>query len=177
MNNTYPTYETLITNTKDEDRLLETKRSLMSIFPRLILFLFSAALVFLSSFWLTGSTVHFLYRILALIPVLIALDIARVYYNDLYVLSRFKITRITGRLSFKYSVPSVNYSDIRGIVVAQGVLGRLLNYGTVFLGTAAYEAHELVLEGVESPNEFAELIEEFRRRSQGSSGLKSAEND
>jgi hypothetical protein len=41
-------------------------------------------------------------------------------------------------------------------------MGRILNYGDIYIGTASTEGHELIIKGVLAPNELAEIIEQFR---------------
>jgi hypothetical protein len=168
----YPTHQELLKqDSLQGDRLFELKRSLRSIFPRLLLFLLASIIVVLANVKSSfdpniGERFSFFFRILGVIPLVICLDILRLHYNDLYIFSRYKLTRISGRISFSYNVPTINYSDIRAIVVEQGFFGRLLDYGNILLGTAAQDKHELILEGVVSPYELSKLIEEFRRSHQ-----------
>lgn len=162
---TYPSFEEILAG-ENPDRLYVTKRSLLSIFPRVLLFLSLCGFVVYVNFSFgTDSNANML-RLVSLLPIGVLLDIIRVHFNDLYVFARYKVIRHKGRISFQYSVPSINYTDIRGIVVSQSFIGRILNYGDVLLGTAAYDGHELVIEGVENPYELAEIIESFRKKNQ-----------
>jgi hypothetical protein len=101
-------------------------------------------------------------RWLALLPLGILLEIGRRYYDCLYIFSVHQVTKIEGRLSLRYNVPSVKYADVKGVVVHQSFWGRLLDFGAINLGTAAQEGDEMVIDGVLSPYELAEFIDKLR---------------
>ena len=166
---TYPTFEDIYTG-GNPDRLFVTKRSLLSLLPRCLLFLLLALIVGYVNIMITTPQTAGYFRWLGLVPLVVLVDLIRIHYNDIYVFSRFKLTKIEGRISFNYSVPSLNYSDIRGLVVSQSFIGRILGYGDIFLGTASTEGHELILQGVSAPEALAEIIEKFRQNSVTNSG-------
>jgi hypothetical protein len=166
---TYPTFEEIYSGA-NPDRLFVTKRSLLSLLPRCLLFLLLALIVAYVNISVATVETGGYFRWLGLVPLVVLLDLIRVHYNDIYVFSRFKLTKIEGRISFNYSVPSINYNDIRGLVVSQSFMGRILGYGDIQIGTASTEGHELVMEGMLDPERLGEIIEKFRQNSQGSSG-------
>lgn len=166
---TYPTFEEIYTGA-NPDRLFVTKRSLLSLLPRCLLFLLLASIVAYVNIRVATEETSGYFRWLGLVPLVVLLDLIRIHYNDIYVFSRFKLTKIEGRISFKYSVPSINYSDIRGLVVSQTFMGRILGYGDIQIGTASTEGHELVLEGMLNPEKLSEIIEKFRQKSEGVGG-------
>jgi hypothetical protein len=161
----YPTFAELSSGS-NKQRLFTFGPCLESHAHRIALFLFLTLVVIIINLNAMPLGIPDYYRWLSLVPIGVGLNLLRVYYNDIYILGAEKISREHGRISFFFSVPSINYSDIRGIIVQQGFWGRLLDFGNVLLGTAAYEGHELVLEGVKAPNELASLIEEFRKSNQ-----------
>lgn len=164
----YPNFSELLAN--KSERLLEVHRSLWSIMSNMIIFLALVVIVYLINYFYPRYTVPrtipliggATLRWLAVFPVLMLLEIIRRYHDDLYVFHRDYIKHLGGRLSLSYSVPALNYSDIRSIWVDQDVMGRILNYGTVILGSAAEEENELWIEGVRGPQELANLVEELR---------------
>lgn len=99
---------------------------------------------------------------LTLVPILISLEFMRRYHNDLYVFEKDQVKQISGRLSLQYKIPIVKYLDIRAITVEQGLFGRLLNYGTVALGTASSEGNELEIAGIANPLHVATKIDDLR---------------
>jgi hypothetical protein len=101
-------------------------------------------------------------RWLTLLPLGILLEMVRQHFDHLYVFAHNKLTKIEGRYSFRYNVPSIKYSDIKGIVVEQSFWGRVFNYGDVHLGTAAQEQSELIMESIGDPYRIAELVEQLR---------------
>lgn len=109
-------------------------------------------------------------RWLALIPALLLLEIFRRRFDDLYVLRDERILHHDGKLSLKYMVPTIRYSDIRAITVYQDLLGRLLDYGDIDVGTAAQDGAEISFYGVRSPRELARLLDEFRNYHRSKNG-------
>jgi hypothetical protein len=109
-------------------------------------------------------------RWLALIPAGLLLEILRRLYDDLYILRDERVLHQDGKLSLKYSVPAVRYSDIRAITVYQDLLGRILDYGDVDIGTAAQAGAEISIYGVRSPKELARVLDEFRNYHRAKTG-------
>jgi membrane protein YdbS with pleckstrin-like domain len=99
---------------------------------------------------------------LYLIPLGFAIESLRRYHDDLYIFERERIIHKGGRLSLQYSVPSIRYIDIRAITVNQSIYGRIFDYGSIELNTAAEDTSELVLAGVRSPITLARVIEDIR---------------
>lgn len=160
MSNYQPATELL---SSTQEPLMEIKRS-----PRSMLGLISCAgistlvvtLIFFSaSSEMMGS--QFLLA-LYLIPLGFAIESLRRYHDDLYIFERERIVHKGGRLSLQYSVPSIRYIDIRAITVNQSIYGRIFDYGSVELNTAAEDTSELILSGVRSPIELARVVEDIR---------------
>lgn len=105
-----------------------------------------------------------LIRWAVLIPLGFFLAILHYRFNNAYELDNTNICRQEGRLSFRFRCPSVRYDDIRGITVHQSFWGRILDYGSIELGTSATGKMELMIEDVRAPNELADLIEILRRK-------------
>lgn len=163
---TYPTLEEIL-QCEDDDCLFSTQRSLFSVMPKIFMFFLLVGLVvWINSFFgedFAGRYPwYFQPRVLGIFPLLMLVEIARVYYNDLYILGRERVRRHQGRLSLQYNVPSVMYKDIRLVSVSQSFWGRIFDYGSIFLGTAAQDEVELIIEGVASPYELSGLIEQLR---------------
>lgn len=96
------------------------------------------------------------------LPVSLALETIRRYYNDLWVFDSHRVTHHAGRLSLKYNVPVIKYIHIRAITVSQSILGRILNYGDIYLGTAGEDGNELIVRGVTSPRKLSHHIDMLR---------------
>ncbi len=164
---TYPSIDRILKGSNRAE-LLCIMRSPLSLIPNIILFLLLIFLLLLANLYLPQYLQYipiissFSLRWLGIIPLLVLLETARRYYNDLYVLGEVSIFRKTGRLSLNYSVPSVRYTDIRGIFVFQPFWGRVFGYGHVYVGTAAQGDAELSIEFVSAPYQLARLIENFR---------------
>jgi membrane protein YdbS with pleckstrin-like domain len=98
-----------------------------------------------------------------LIPTVLGLETIRRYYNDRYIFSDDRLIHQTGRISFKYTVPVVNLAHVRVITVSQSLLGRLLNYGTIYVGTAGETGNEVEVIGIISPRKLAQRLEILRK--------------
>lgn len=153
----------------DKDSLLEIKRPFRANMALLIYFLLSVVayvIINATAASLSPEDYPFLQvlspRWLIIVPFILLVEMVRRHLDHLYVFSHNKLTKIEGRLSFKYNVPSIKYSDIKGIVVHQSFWGRVFDYGQVALGTAAQDEAELVMDGVGNPYGVAELIEQLR---------------
>jgi hypothetical protein len=165
----YPPLEELVAG-PDRANLLEIRRSPRATLARSVLcaiiFIFVVALNFeFSEIALPASLRlmnHFSLRWLYLIPIVFAADIVRRNHNDLYVVGLSRITHQKGRLSLQYALPSLKYSDIRGIAIEQGLLGRLFDYGDVFMGTGAQDEWEVHLIAVPAPRELVRMIDSLR---------------
>jgi membrane protein YdbS with pleckstrin-like domain len=165
----YPSFEQLITS-GEKTRLLQVKRSLRSIIPNIFYFLVSVFIVYLLNYYFYDYEPpqsipvlkHLSVRWLAIIPIVFLIEIIRRYHDDLYIFEIQRLTHLEGRLSLSYSVPVINYIDIRAITVYQDIFGRIFDYGTVSIGTAAKDADELIISGIRAPVELAKLVDEFR---------------
>ncbi|MBX7144143.1 MAG: PH domain-containing protein [Oligoflexia bacterium] len=189
----YPSFKDII-SAPDKNRLLEVRRSLLSIIPNIVYFLISLGIVGLLEYYFYDVEMpdvpvirHLSLRWLAIIPIIFLLEVFRRYHNDLYIFADHRLTHLEGRLSLSYSVPMINYSDVRAIVVDQDIFGRILDYGTIAIGTAAVDGNELIMHGVRAPVELASIVDEFRnhsksqradeRKSMSSRGLTSSSKD
>ena len=78
--------------------------------------------------------------------------------------NRFYITKKRIIHQYKFlskSSSTVKYSQITDIHYTQGIFGRLLNYGEIHVNTAGTTFMELVLFGIENPEEVEEQIEKL----------------
>jgi membrane protein YdbS with pleckstrin-like domain len=169
----YPNFDEIIQGTEREQLLL-VKRSLRSVIPNIFYFFCATAIVAMLEYYLYDVPMpdlpvirHLSVRWLALIPVVFLLEIVRRYHDDLYIFGEHRLTHLEGRLSLSYSVPMISYVDVRAITVKQDIFGRLLDYGTIEIGTAAVEGNEVTIQGIRAPVELAALIDEFRTFSKG----------
>ena len=113
-------------------------------------------------------------RIIGLVPLGFLLEILRRRYNNLYQFGIHRVTHKKGRVSLQYEVPVIKYGDIRAINVRQRFWGRVLDYGSVSIGTAAQQDDEMLIEGVRAPEELARLIDFLRTKSDESESTEAA---
>lgn len=164
--------------------LLVIRRSIRSMLPLCGILALSLVVVYslTGAYKDTGlfSRISFLptlsVRWLALVPAGLLLEILRRLYDDLYILRDERVLHQDGKLSLKYSVPAVRYSDIRAITVYQDLLGRILDYGDVDVGTAAQAGAEISIYGVRSPKELARVLDEFRNYHRAKTGEVTRDN-
>lgn len=177
----YPTVHDLVNGDQGLGGTFSTHRSLKSLLRQIIYLGFSLAVLGIFEFgtlYLFGASWRskipyigqFSFRWFALVPIGIFLELARCYYNDVYVLERERIVHHAGLLSWTYHMPSISYGDIRAIQVNQGIIGRILNFGDIELSTAAQERSELLITGIHNPREFCRIIEDMRSWHRGGDG-------
>lgn len=66
-----------------------------------------------------------------------------------------------GILSFHQLVIEIKYTKVLGVQIDQSILGRILNFGDVSVGTAESSQKEITLYGIANPLRF---VEEIKRR-------------
>ena len=93
-----------------------------------------------------------------LTPAAIWLSLIYRMYNVLYMVNERGIETTVGRLSLCQDVTQIRYEDIRSLETKQTLPDRLLDVGTVEVGTAATKEVEVSLRGVASPAEVREMI-------------------
>lgn len=97
-----------------------------------------------------------IYRIIC---VTFALEALRNYYNNLYLIGRRRLITLTGVLGLHYKRSSINYGDVREVKIKQSIFGRVLNYGTLKIGTASTKTHEIVFKDVHNARALRRYIE------------------
>lgn len=138
--------------------------------PQLLLFLVACGATILLSHYLPGSVVKgplfsygektlFLHLPLFwLVPVgILSFSVLRIF-DVKYTLDGEGIEAVEGLLGFRKTVARVNYEDIRGIESNQTIIERLLDVGSVSIGTAATGDSEIRFSGIASPLELKTLI-------------------
>ncbi|NDC38649.1 MAG: PH domain-containing protein [Proteobacteria bacterium] len=113
-----------------------------------------------------GTAVTLALPILWLIPVAWLSMILFRIYNVRYVADSRGIEARSGILSFAQQITRVRYEDVRSIESEQSILERLLDVGTVWIGTAASTGVEVHLAGVAAPKSVQEFIQNERDRRQ-----------
>lgn len=169
---TYPTFEEIIARKGDRE-LFRTYRSYSSLIPLILLFLFflimSLILTNLSAnpfgLWMQNA-LGISSRWFSLPAAVVLLEIIRRRNNDAYVLGREMLSHYGGRISLKYYIHIIKYKDIRAVNVLQSFSGRMLNYGTLEVSTAAQKEGDVYFYGVSSPIELAGIIDKFRSENQ-----------
>jgi len=101
-----------------------------------------------------------------LMPFCTFLNLCYRIYNVRYVVNTRFIEARIGILSLKQRLTRVRYEDVRSIESDQTLVERFFNIGNVQIGTAASGEVEVVLEGIDSPREVQEMIQNERDKRQ-----------
>ena len=91
----------------------------------------------------------------------LAISLYRIF-NVTYILDRVGIEAWNGILSFNHTITRVRYRDIRGADVMTTIWGRLFNFGTINVGTAASSSWEIEMNGVRCPRKLQMFL--FKQR-------------
>jgi membrane protein YdbS with pleckstrin-like domain len=166
----YPSFQDLQDCRPSDGVLFTSRRALRSSITYIALFLLTSGLVFFTYYqvghWTLSDTGFGRYvsvKWLAIIPFYFLFELVRRQVDDLYEFEAHHLTCKGGRVSLSYTVPSVKYIDIRAIRVRQDIFGRIFNYGTLELATAAQEETEIFLECIVGPKELALLVDDLRQ--------------
>lgn len=130
------------------------RRSYRSMIGRILLVLLGFYFTYRVSNVLPDRLINVFYGIFSLL----GLEILHRVYNSKYEITKQHAIQHTGILSLVYNKVTVNLEDIRDIKVHQTLLGRLLNFGTVTLSTAAEAYEEVAFSGIKNPKFIAEIL-------------------
>lgn len=113
----------------------------------------------------TGSTRYELHLpLLILVPGFFLSKILIHIYNSVYTIDESGIEAQVGLVSFNLRQPKLRWEDIRGIEPSQNIWERLLNIGTVKVGSAMTQEAEIVMEGVANPKAIQLLVNAERAK-------------
>ncbi|RMG44027.1 MAG: PH domain-containing protein [Candidatus Dadabacteria bacterium] len=87
-------------------------------------------------------------------------------YNVKYIVDSRGVELRVGILSLRQRVVRVRYEDIRIVEKEQTISERILDIGTVEIGTAATGSIEIIFSGVAAPQEVQDMIQSERDRRQ-----------
>ncbi|MFH1402839.1 MAG: PH domain-containing protein [Candidatus Altiarchaeota archaeon] len=112
-------------------------------------------------YWLIGGflTITFIFAIFG-IPILIL---------GVLKMNRWKYEVTSERIKVKYGFLSTTKREadldkIQDIIIKQGMVGKLLNYGTLYFNTAGSTGYELVFSNVSSPDDLKEKFREMKNK-------------
>ncbi len=111
--------------------------------------------------WLVGTTVvsGVVISLLCITPLVIAFLEAR--FESLTVTSQRSVWR---RGIFSKATSEVQHDDIRNIQIKQGFFDQILKIGTVSISSAGQDDMEIVVTGVQRPQEFVEMVRTYQSR-------------
>jgi uncharacterized membrane protein YdbT with pleckstrin-like domain len=85
-------------------------------------------------------------------------------FNVQYTLDSLGIETRTGILGMRQMIKRIRYEDIRSIEVKHTLIDRIVNTGSVFIGTAATTDIEIQMSGVLGADEISDMIQKERDR-------------
>jgi uncharacterized membrane protein YdbT with pleckstrin-like domain len=89
-------------------------------------------------------------------------------YNVRYTITERGVEAEIGVIALHRRLVRVWFEDVRGVQTKQNLLGRVLGFGNLEIGTAATGTVEVVLRGIATPNEVQEMIQRERDKRQKS---------
>jgi hypothetical protein len=102
--------------------------------------------------------------ILVLVPGFFLVKTLVGIYDAKYIIDEAGIEAQIGKMSLNFSQPRIRWEDIRGVKPEQTIWERLLDIGTVSVGSAMTQETEIVMKGVPSPRSIQLLIEHERAK-------------
>lgn len=112
-----------------------------------------------------GNTTAYLYLpIFWLIPLSIFLESVVRIYNVLFRIDRNGIKAWHGIVSLNQKITNIRFEDIRGVELRQNIWERMMDVGTIEIGTSASKTVDLIIDGIEAPYEVQVLILNERDR-------------
>jgi hypothetical protein len=113
-----------------------------------------------------------------LLPIIYFGFIVHQLKNSIYSISAEQVRATHGRLSFSKQDTEIDVIDVRGVEIRRPLLGRLFNYGSVEIGTAAHQGEEILMRGVADPSCVRDIILHYKERAvqkEGSETKKSTD--
>ena len=127
---------------------------------------FSATVINGELFTVNGETLFLKLPILWLAPAGWFSALVFRIYNVRYSADTLGIEAREGILSMSQKITRIRYEDVRSIETDQTLFERLLDVGTVEVGTAGTAGVEMIMEGISAPNAVQDFIQNERERRQ-----------
>lgn len=147
------------------DEALVVHRSPLAFGPLFLLFLFVSLLSVYITFEFPMSVQKidlglfaFHLPLSGLLPMMIGGFILHKLYDAKYVIGPGYLRGTEGLLSMQKSDVLVEIGHIRGIEISRSLYGRMVNTGTLAIGTAAQEDEELIMRYIADPSRVRDII-------------------
>lgn len=125
---------------------------------------------------LLGAEIVLFLPLLWFIPAGILMAAIINIYDVRFIVDTRGIETRVGILGLNQRIVRVRYEDIRSVEVAQTLWDRVLDIGTVQVGTAATGGVEVEFSGVAAPHEIQKMIQSERDKRQRLAVLESADS-
>jgi len=93
-----------------------------------------------------------------LVPIMSWVFLFNRLYDHLYIIASDHVRVIKGRFSFSKKDMRIEYHNIRGIEVDRNLYGRIVNVGSIRVGTAMTNTPEIILDDVSNPSRYRDII-------------------
>lgn len=159
----------------------------LAVLPFILLFFILTALAIYLTYLYPGSVQYIdLYPLIEkdiylpiplffIIPLFLLSYIMHTLYDALYIIGEDYVRATYGLLSFNKTDVRLEFVDVRGIEINRGIYGRIVNTGTIHVGTAMREEEELFIINVYNPSQYRDLI--LKRRNYIEKGLANNHTD
>ena len=109
-----------------------------------------------------GASVTLSLPLFWLIPTGVLMSALAKIYDVLYIIDGGGIESRVGIISLHQVITRIRFEDIKSIESEQTLVERILNIGTVEMGTAATEGMEMIFQGVAAPREIQRMVQAER---------------
>jgi len=148
---------------KDESALI-FYRTPLAFLPEILIFLILVVGAIISSVAFPDTVqkvnlgIEISLSLAALFPLVFGSVLLHRLYNSRYTIAPESVRATHGILSFVREDSEIQVADIRGIEVHRNLYGRVLNVGSLEIGTAAHHGREIVIKHVYDPSHIRDLI-------------------
>ena len=106
----------------------------------------------------TGEQGTLFFPFVVLIVLVLFIRPLLVLFDSIHVIGAHHIYSINGRCSLVRQRVEIPYEDMRGIRIEQGLVGRIIDIGTLIIWTAEADVPAVKMHGIGKPQEIAEEI-------------------
>lgn len=130
--------------------------------PMIAAILFGAAVIVIRL--MMGKGIFLLWTLVAMLPVIVTLIYAQVSrISTAYRLFPDRLEVVSGILSRR--IENVDLFRVRDVGMKQGLLGRMLNFGDLYLHSTDSSTPDLHIQGIDAPEDFYQQLRQQDRKS------------
>jgi len=115
-------------------------------------------------FTIAETSIYLSLPLFTLLPLAALMGLVVPIYDATFTVDSRGIETRCGILGLRQKITRLRFEDIRGVELHQTLLDRILNIGTVGIGSAASAEIEVVFDGIHAPRELQEMIQAEKDR-------------